>query len=209
MRQVAGDTSCCPGYRDPQLFCPLRDVLDMGAAVAQRCLTSPDERSPLSDAASTPNGVSPCGSTLDLPAPSQDPNHKVRVSRRASSTLSVASGGGREKTARGPGKSRKGSLKIRLSKLFRTKSCNGSNEPPDKSVDLAVSVGSLDVMDVSGSNGREKDLGSFRSQAITHHTRMEHYRGDKRFECSQCQKRFMRSDHLTKHYKTHMNTKNL
>ncbi|XP_033914081.3 suppressor of cytokine signaling 7 isoform X2 [Acipenser ruthenus] len=159
MRQVAGDTSCCPGYRDPQVFCPLRDVLDLGPAVAQRCQTSPDERSPLSDPAFTSNGVSPCGSTLDLPAPSQDQNHKVRVSRRASSTLSVASGGGREKTARGPGKSRKGSLKIRLSKLFRTKSCNGSNEPLDKSVDLAVSVGSLDVMDVSGSNGREKDLG--------------------------------------------------
>jgi len=33
--------------------------------------------------------------------------------------------------------------------------------------------------------------------------------GDKRFECNQCQKRFMRSDHLTKHYKTHINTKNL
>lgn len=33
--------------------------------------------------------------------------------------------------------------------------------------------------------------------------------GDKRFECAQCQKRFMRSDHLTKHYKTHLVTKNL
>lgn len=33
--------------------------------------------------------------------------------------------------------------------------------------------------------------------------------GDKRFECTQCQKRFMRSDHLTKHYKTHLVTKNL
>nr|XP_025041001.1 transcription factor Sp2 [Pelodiscus sinensis] len=32
---------------------------------------------------------------------------------------------------------------------------------------------------------------------------------DKRFECAQCQKRFMRSDHLTKHYKTHLVTKNL
>ncbi|MBN3283182.1 SOCS7 protein, partial [Polyodon spathula] len=149
---------CCPGYREPQACCPLRDVLDSGAAVAQQCQTSPDERSPMPIAAATPNGVSPCGSTLDLPAPSQDPNHKVRVSRRASSTLSVASGGGREKAARGQGKSRKGSLKIRLSRLFRTKSCNGSNEPLDKrhSVDLAVSAGSLDVMDVSGSNGREK-----------------------------------------------------
>lgn len=35
------------------------------------------------------------------------------------------------------------------------------------------------------------------------------FTGDKRFECSQCKKRFMRSDHLTKHYKTHINTKNL
>lgn len=33
--------------------------------------------------------------------------------------------------------------------------------------------------------------------------------GDKRFECAQCQKRFMRSDHLTKHYKTHLGTKGL
>lgn len=35
------------------------------------------------------------------------------------------------------------------------------------------------------------------------------FSGDKRFECAQCQKRFMRSDHLTKHYKTHLVTKNL
>lgn len=35
------------------------------------------------------------------------------------------------------------------------------------------------------------------------------FSGDKRFECNKCQKRFMRSDHLTKHYKTHINTKTL
>lgn len=35
------------------------------------------------------------------------------------------------------------------------------------------------------------------------------FSGDKRFECAQCQKRFMRSDHLTKHYKTHLGTKGL
>lgn len=35
------------------------------------------------------------------------------------------------------------------------------------------------------------------------------FSGDKRFECNKCQKRFMRSDHLTKHYKTHINTKSL
>ena len=29
--------------------------------------------------------------------------------------------------------------------------------------------------------------------------------GEKRFECPECQKRFMRSDHLTKHRKTHKN----
>lgn len=31
--------------------------------------------------------------------------------------------------------------------------------------------------------------------------------GEKRFACSECPKRFMRSDHLSKHIKTHMNKK--
>lgn len=31
--------------------------------------------------------------------------------------------------------------------------------------------------------------------------------GEKRFECPECAKRFMRSDHLSKHIKTHQNKK--
>lgn len=31
--------------------------------------------------------------------------------------------------------------------------------------------------------------------------------GEKRFECPECSKRFMRSDHLSKHIKTHQNKK--
>uniref|UniRef100_H3C7L8 C2H2-type domain-containing protein n=1 Tax=Tetraodon nigroviridis TaxID=99883 RepID=H3C7L8_TETNG len=55
-------------------------------------------------------------------------------------------------------------------------------------------------------------LGLLRQAIHTQRRAERHARthtGDKRFECSQCQKRFMRSDHLTKHYKTHINTKNL
>uniref|UniRef100_H3BEZ4 Suppressor of cytokine signaling 7 n=1 Tax=Latimeria chalumnae TaxID=7897 RepID=H3BEZ4_LATCH len=58
-----------------------------------------------------------------------------------------------------PLKSRKGSLKIRLSKLFRTRSCSSSNEAVEKrhSVDLPTSAGSL--TDMCGSNDRVTDLG--------------------------------------------------
>lgn len=33
--------------------------------------------------------------------------------------------------------------------------------------------------------------------------------GEKKFACTECPKRFMRSDHLSKHVKTHMNKKSL
>nr|ADK33605.1 suppressor of cytokine signaling 7 variant 1 [Sus scrofa] len=60
------------------------------------------------------------------------------------------------------GPSRKGSLKIRLSRLFRTKSCNGGSGGGDgagkrPSGELAASAGSL--TDMGGSAGRELDTG--------------------------------------------------
>ncbi|KAM5212567.1 suppressor of cytokine signaling 7 isoform 1-T1 [Hipposideros larvatus] len=60
------------------------------------------------------------------------------------------------------GPSRKGSLKIRLSRLFRTKSCNGGTGGGDgaskrPSGELAASAASL--TDVGGSAGRELDAG--------------------------------------------------
>uniref|UniRef100_A0A4W5RRM4 Suppressor of cytokine signaling 7 n=1 Tax=Hucho hucho TaxID=62062 RepID=A0A4W5RRM4_9TELE len=55
-----------------------------------------------------------------------------------------------EKTLKVPGKSRKGSLKIRLSKLFRTKSCSGSNSLLDKRPSVAYSVSSAgSLMDMN------------------------------------------------------------
>uniref|UniRef100_A0A8C4TMP9 Suppressor of cytokine signaling 7 n=1 Tax=Erpetoichthys calabaricus TaxID=27687 RepID=A0A8C4TMP9_ERPCA len=125
--------SCCPGYRDP-------------AVIQQR----PGSLvSPAISGASSPNG-----STLELPMPQQELNQKCRVGRCASSPLAAATGGmEQDRSPRVPAKSRKGSLKIRLSKLFRTKSCSGgATEPQDKrhSVEL-VSVRSLgDVSDSAG-----------------------------------------------------------
>ncbi|XP_012581950.1 PREDICTED: suppressor of cytokine signaling 7 isoform X2 [Condylura cristata] len=60
------------------------------------------------------------------------------------------------------GPSRKGSLKIRLSRLFRTKSCNGGSGGVDgagkrPSGELAASAASL--TDMGGSAGRELDAG--------------------------------------------------
>jgi hypothetical protein len=44
-----------------------------------------------------------------------------------------------------------------------------------------------------------------KSQIITFCTL--NFLGEKRFECKECHKRFMRSDHLSKHRKTHYNNR--
>ncbi|XP_051957704.1 suppressor of cytokine signaling 7-like isoform X2 [Xyrauchen texanus] len=78
---------------------------------------------------------------------------------RSASRAHGASGG--EKTLKVPGKSRKGSLKIRLSKLFRTKSCSGSNNLLDKRPSVTFSISSAgSLVDMSGAIGREHDSGS-------------------------------------------------
>lgn len=67
--------------------------------------------------------------------------------------------GWRDKTLKVPVKSKKGSLKIRLSKLFRTKSCSGSNHLLDKRPSVTYSVssaGSLVDMGTSA-GGPEQD----------------------------------------------------
>ncbi|XP_039244613.1 suppressor of cytokine signaling 7, partial [Pipra filicauda] len=59
-------------------------------------------------------------------------------------------------TATGPG-GRKGSLRIRLSRLFRTKSCSGGSAAGDAASAAATSAGSL--TDVCGARGREQETG--------------------------------------------------
>lgn len=65
---------------------------------------------------------------------------------------------GGEKTLKVPGKSKKGSLKIRLSKLFRTKSCSGSSHLLDKRPSVTYSVSSAgSLVDMAGASGAEQD----------------------------------------------------
>uniref|UniRef100_A0A3B5KPD7 Suppressor of cytokine signaling 7 n=1 Tax=Takifugu rubripes TaxID=31033 RepID=A0A3B5KPD7_TAKRU len=63
-----------------------------------------------------------------------------------------------EKTLKVPVKSKKGSLKIRLSKLFRTKSCSGSNHLLDKRPSVTYSVSSAgSLVDMATTAGPEQD----------------------------------------------------
>lgn len=105
----------------------------------------------------TPEVISQAEPSLDTPCSSQASTPKARSSSRAH--LSAASGG--EKTLKVPGKSRKGSLKIRLSKLFRTKSCSGSNNLLDKRPSVTFSISSAgSLVDMSGASGGEQDTSS-------------------------------------------------
>ncbi|XP_020495291.1 suppressor of cytokine signaling 7 isoform X1 [Labrus bergylta] len=72
-----------------------------------------------------------------------------------------------DKSLKVPGKSKKG-LKIRLSKLFRTKSCSGSNHLLDKRPSVTYSVSSAgSLMDMASSTGAEKDADSHSQPRLT------------------------------------------
>uniref|UniRef100_A0A8B9H8S9 Suppressor of cytokine signaling 7 n=1 Tax=Astyanax mexicanus TaxID=7994 RepID=A0A8B9H8S9_ASTMX len=134
---------CSTACHDPQLCCLLRGSL------APRVQTSPaaDRLSPDVPVTESPESL------RDTPASSP---------KRTAGALSPpgASRGG-FKTLKVPGKSRKGSLKIRLSKLFRTKSCSGSNNLLDKRPSVTFSISSAgSLVDMSGVNSVEQDTAS-------------------------------------------------
>ncbi|XP_059393718.1 suppressor of cytokine signaling 7-like isoform X2 [Carassius carassius] len=108
----------------------------------------------------TPEVPSQTKPSQGTPCSSQASTPKSRPDRSATRAhLSSASGG--EKTLKVPGKSRKGSLKIRLSKLFRTKSCSGSNNLLDKRPSVTFSISSAgSLVDMSGASGGEQDTAS-------------------------------------------------
>ncbi|XP_016425599.1 suppressor of cytokine signaling 7-like isoform X2 [Sinocyclocheilus rhinocerous] len=108
----------------------------------------------------TPEVPSQAEPSQGTPCSSQASTPKTRPDRSATRAhLSAASGG--EKTLKVPGKSRKGSLKIRLSKLFRTKSCSGSNNLLDKRPSVTFSISSAgSLVDMSGASGGEQDTAS-------------------------------------------------
>ncbi|XP_036066620.1 suppressor of cytokine signaling 7 isoform X2 [Oryzias melastigma] len=91
------------------------------------------------------------------PNPSQASTPGRRPERCASAPR-TPTGRGAEKTLKVPGKSKKGSLKLRLSKLFRTKSCSGSSHLLDKRPSVAYSVSSAgSLVDMAGSPCGEHD----------------------------------------------------
>ncbi|XP_028424055.1 suppressor of cytokine signaling 7 [Perca flavescens] len=124
--------------------------------VAQVSATSP-----------TPVQSSPWATSPDL---SQASTPRRRPERCASAprtpTGSWAAGG--EKALKVPGKSKKGSLKIRLSKLFRTKSCSGSNHLLDKRPSVTYSVSSAgSLVDMASHAGAEQDADSHSQPRLT------------------------------------------
>uniref|UniRef100_A0A4W5JUA8 Suppressor of cytokine signaling 7 n=1 Tax=Hucho hucho TaxID=62062 RepID=A0A4W5JUA8_9TELE len=167
MRQVhrlAGESCAC----DPEVCPSLLDALGSAAAVTS---SSPS----LASSNITGQPAAEASATLYGTLPSQDPpsqtsqsqpqsratTPKLGATLRAASPLVVEGAAGGEKTTRG--KSRKGSLKIRLSKLFRTKSSSGSSHLLDKRPSLASSTSSGgSLMDVwgSGSTSTDQDTGS-------------------------------------------------
>uniref|UniRef100_A0A4W5N1W1 Suppressor of cytokine signaling 7 n=1 Tax=Hucho hucho TaxID=62062 RepID=A0A4W5N1W1_9TELE len=164
MRQVhrlAGEARAC----DPQVCPSPLDALGSAAALTSLSLS-------LASSNTTGQQAAEASTTLSGTLPSQDPRSqtsqpqsrattpKLGVMLRAASPLVEGAAGGEKMTR---GKSRKGSLKIRLSKLFRTKSSSGSSHLLDKRPSLASSTSSGgSQMDVwgSGSTSTDQDTGS-------------------------------------------------
>ncbi|XP_037830499.1 suppressor of cytokine signaling 7 isoform X2 [Kryptolebias marmoratus] len=102
------------------------------------------------------------------PNPSQASTPRKRVERCASAPRTpTGRAAGADRTLKVHGKSKKGSLKIRLSKLFRTKSCSGSSHLLDKRPSVASSVSSAgSLVDVAPS-GAEQDADSHSQPRLT------------------------------------------
>ncbi|XP_041736704.2 suppressor of cytokine signaling 7 isoform X7 [Coregonus clupeaformis] len=167
MRQVhrlAGEACNC----DPQVCPSPLDTLGSAAALTSSSLSlasSNITRQQAVEASATLSGTLPSKDPPSQTSQSQPQSRattpKLGVMLRAASPLVVEGAAGGEKTTRG--KSRKGSLKIRLSKLFRTKSSSGSSHLLDKRPSLASSTSSGgSLMDVwgSGSTNTDQDTGS-------------------------------------------------
>uniref|UniRef100_A0A3Q4GQM8 Suppressor of cytokine signaling 7 n=1 Tax=Neolamprologus brichardi TaxID=32507 RepID=A0A3Q4GQM8_NEOBR len=88
----------------------------------------------------TPAQSSPWATSPNLSQASTPRRRPERCASAPRTPTGRATGG--EKMLKVPGKSKKGSLKIRLSKLFRTKSCSGSSHLLDKRPSVTYSVSS-------------------------------------------------------------------
>ncbi|KAK2817487.1 hypothetical protein Q5P01_025678 [Channa striata] len=119
-----------------------------------------------SQTSSTPVQSSPWATS---PNPSQASTPRRRPERCASAPRTpTGRAAGGDRTLKVPAKSKKGSLKIRLSKLFRTKSCSGSNHLLDKRPSVTYSVSSAgSLVDMASSSGAEQDADSHNQPRLT------------------------------------------
>ncbi|XP_033181228.1 suppressor of cytokine signaling 7 [Mastacembelus armatus] len=114
----------------------------------------------------TPVHSSPWATSPDLSQASTPRKRPERCASAPRTPTGRAAGG--EKKLKVPGKSKKGSLKIRLSKLFRTKSCTGSNHLLDKRPSVAYSVSSAgSLVDMASTAGAEHDADSHNQPRLT------------------------------------------
>ncbi|XP_029950626.1 suppressor of cytokine signaling 7 [Salarias fasciatus] len=117
------------------------------------------------DASATPVQNSPWAAS---PNPSQASTPRRRPERCASAPRTPTGRGSADKALKVPGKSKKGSLKIRLSKLFRTKSCSGSGHLLDKRPSVTYSVSSAgSLLDMASTAGPEQDADSHSQPRLT------------------------------------------
>uniref|UniRef100_A0A3B4HBN8 Suppressor of cytokine signaling 7 n=1 Tax=Pundamilia nyererei TaxID=303518 RepID=A0A3B4HBN8_9CICH len=104
----------------------------------------------------TPAQSSPWATSPNLSQASTPRRRPERCASAPRTPTGRATGG--EKMLKVPGKSKKGSLKIRLSKLFRTKSCSGSSHLLDKRPSVTYSVSSAgSLVDMACAAGAEQD----------------------------------------------------
>uniref|UniRef100_A0A3B4HBW6 Suppressor of cytokine signaling 7 n=1 Tax=Pundamilia nyererei TaxID=303518 RepID=A0A3B4HBW6_9CICH len=114
----------------------------------------------------TPAQSSPWATSPNLSQASTPRRRPERCASAPRTPTGRATGG--EKMLKVPGKSKKGSLKIRLSKLFRTKSCSGSSHLLDKRPSVTYSVSSAgSLVDMACAAGAEQDPLSLSYRLLT------------------------------------------
>uniref|UniRef100_A0AAZ3NQQ9 Suppressor of cytokine signaling 7 n=1 Tax=Oncorhynchus tshawytscha TaxID=74940 RepID=A0AAZ3NQQ9_ONCTS len=153
MEGVAGEP--CPSAHGDAQVCSLHGNVPNPTQPSPGDTEQNPEVSTLPGAsAATPSSDRPVS-----PTPSQASTPRKRADKCVSEPRTPT--GQVEKTLKVPGKSRKGSLKIRLSKLFRTKSCSGSNSLLDKRPSVAYSISSAgSLTDMASGSGGEHDVDS-------------------------------------------------
>ncbi|KAJ8251775.1 hypothetical protein GJAV_G00225310 [Gymnothorax javanicus] len=159
--QILAGEGCTQAYRDPQVCCPRTEILNPRFRLQPG---APPINSEQPSGFSTPVGATPCGSAQDLlsAAQSRTATPKLLVDRVP---VGLSSRGiqdeGEKATSRVSRKSRKGSFKIRLGKLFRTKNTSVSMNVLDKRPSLASSTSSTgSLMDVWSSTAGDQDAAS-------------------------------------------------